>query len=224
MARPKVIFFDAAGTLIGLERGVGEHYSEVALRHGLKLDPEVLSEAFGMAWRETPSPPTTRVARPDDDRGWWEDFVRRVLDKCAVPREGDFDRAAYFAELYQEFTKPGVWKVFPDVEKVLPILAEKHVLGVISNFDQRLRLVMKELGLIERFWPIVISSEVGADMPDPWIFKVALEKVGVSPEEALHVGDEPAADWEGAAAAGMQVFRLKRPELTLENLAKVLGY
>lgn len=223
MSKIHVIFFDAAGTLIGLPRGVAHHYSEVAARHGLELDLQATAEAFRMTWREMPSPVTTRTRRDDDDRSWWENFVHCVLDKCAVPRCGKFDRSAYFDELYEEFTKPGVWEVYPEVPEVLARLASRYELGIISNFDGRLRTVLAELKLMPLFSSVVISSEVGADKPDPWIFEEALRQMKAQPQEALHVGDEPAADWEGAEKAGLNVFRLKRPDLTLENLAKLLA-
>jgi putative hydrolase of the HAD superfamily len=222
MVKLRVIFFDAAGTLIGLPRGVAHHYCEVAARHGLALDPSVATEAFHMTRREMPPPATSRVPRPDDDRGWWEEFVGHVLERCAVPRGGAFDRRAYFAELYDEFTQPGVWDVFPDARAVLTRLAQSYELGIISNFDRRLRWILDELALAPFFRHVVISSEVGADKPDPWIFERALELAGAEPHEALHVGDEPAADWEGAARAGLHVFRLKRPDLSLDHLLNVL--
>ncbi len=222
MANIRVIFFDAAGTLIGLPRGVAHHYCEVALRHGLELDPLAATEAFRMTWREMPTPEPTRLPREDDDRGWWAEFVDRVLDKSAVPRRGAFDRRAYFAELYDEFTRPGVWELFPEVRTVLARLSGRYELGIISNFDRRLRVILDELALTPLFRHVVISSEVGADKPDAWIFQEALRLAGAEPHEALHVGDEPAADWEGAERAGLHVFRLKRPDLTLEHLLNVL--
>ncbi len=44
---------------------------------------------------------------------------------------------------------------------------------------------------------------VGVSKPDPAIFQLALDVLGVPPEHALHVGDTPAADVEGAWAAGV---------------------
>ncbi|MBA3387392.1 MAG: HAD-IA family hydrolase, partial [Chthoniobacterales bacterium] len=68
------------------------------------------------------------------------------------------------------------------------------------------------------FRAIIISSEVGADKPDSFIFKRALDLAGVDATQALHVGDDPVHDWQGAAAAGLQVFELKRPQVTLREL------
>src|SRR5207248_1962029 len=105
---------------------------------------------------------------------------------------------------------------------VLAQLTAHYTLGIISNFDRRLRRVLEQLALAPLFRHVVISSEVGADKPDPWIFERALALAGAQPHEALHVGDEPGADWEGAGRAGLHVFRLKRPELTLAHVLNVL--
>ena len=50
----EVIFFDAAGTLIRLERPVGWHYAEVARRHGLNADEERMDSAFREVWGAQP--------------------------------------------------------------------------------------------------------------------------------------------------------------------------
>lgn len=218
MTSLRVIFFDAAGTLIGLRRGVAFHYCEVARRHGLEVSQEAMQQAFQLTWKEFPPPVSTRMPRADDDKGWWSRFVHHVLDKCAVPLSGSFDRDAYFEELYVEFAKPGVWDVFPETRPVLATLAGEYRLGIISNFDRRLRLILDELGIARLFRYVIISSEVGADKPDPWIFQEALRVSGVRASEALHVGDEPEGDWNGAARAGMRVFKLQRPQLSLSAL------
>jgi putative hydrolase of the HAD superfamily len=218
----RVIFFDAAGTLIGLPNGVAYHYCRVAGRHGLHVRKEVMNEAFRMTWREMPPPPTTRVRREDDDKSWWRRFVGRVLDKCGVGPEEKVDRDALFEELYVEFARPGVWELFPEARAVLARLSSEYELGIISNFDRRLRVVLTELGVAPLFRHVIISSEVGADKPDPWIFQEALRLAGVRASEALHVGDEPAADWDGATTSGLQVFRLKRPQMTLNHLLETL--
>lgn len=218
----KIIFFDAAGTLFHLPRGVGWHYREVALRHGLDLNEEALRGAFGAVWREMPSRPASRGPRPDDDKGWWRELVERVLDRCGAVGEGSA-RDAYFEELYREFTLPGVWKLFPEVREILDALRPRFRLGVISNFDGRLRAILSHLGILEMFDPVIISSEAGADKPDAWIFEQALARAGVAPGEAWHAGDDPERDWRGAAAAGMHVFRLSRPGNSLRDLLEQLG-
>jgi len=213
----KVIFFDAAGTLFHLPRGVGWHYRDVAARHGWRLDETQLRHAFAAVWKEMPVRPASRVPRSDDDKGWWRELVGRVLDRCAVPGELSA-REAYFEELYREFTRPGIWELFPEVREVLVALQPRFRLGVISNFDGRLRPILGHLGILDVFEPLIISSEVGADKPDPWIFEQALARAAVEPGEALHAGDDPERDWKGATAAGLHTFHLDRPTNSLREL------
>lgn len=210
MSQPRVIFFDAAGTLIRLPRGVGWHYREVALRHGCEIGERELDAAFRAAWEAMPARAVSDGPRADDDRGWWRELVGRVLDRCGVVPSA-LDRGAYFAELYGEFTRPGVWQLYPEVPEVLDALAGRCDLGILSNFDGRLRPILAGLGVLDRFRHVVLSSEVGADKPDARIFQRALALAGVAPHEALHVGDDPRCDWEGARAAGMRAFHLQRP-------------
>ena len=160
---------------------------------------------------------TTRVPREDDDKGWWRDLVDRVIDDVA-PATHELDRDAFFEAAYSHFAEAGVWEVFPDVLETLEALHPRFHLSIISNFDGRLRMVVEQLGISRYFDRLIISSEVGADKPDPFIFQRALELAGVSPNEALHVGDDPKGDWEGAAAAGLHVFRLDRAQNSLRDL------
>jgi HAD superfamily hydrolase (TIGR01509 family) len=76
-------------------------------------------------------------------------------------------------------------------------------LAVVANFDLTLHKRLGELGLVSEFSAIVTPVEAGAGKPDPWIFELALDRLGVSAGRALHIGDS-ASDEEGARAAGMK--------------------
>jgi putative hydrolase of the HAD superfamily len=214
----RVIFFDAAGTLFHLPRGVGWHYATVARRHGAQLDPAALESAFRAAWKAAEPPAETRTPRPDDDRGWWRALAARAFADCgdAQVLERCFD------ELWHEFTRPGVWELFPETREVLAALGPRFRLGVVSNFDSRLRPILDGLGVAQFFEHIVVSSEAGADKPSRHIFREALTRFGVEADEALHVGDEPEADWRGGAGAGLRVFELRRPQNSLRDLLSSL--
>lgn len=215
--RLKVIFFDAAGTLFHLPKGVGHHYAIAGRDVGLALDPRAADRAFAAAWKQMPLRETTRSPRDDDDKGWWRELVDRVMDQVA-PTTHELDRDAFFEAAYSHFAEAGVWELFPDVLEALETLRPRFQLGVVSNFDGRLRMILEQLGISKYFDHFVISSEVGADKPDPFIFERALELAGVAPNEAMHVGDDPVRDWDAATAAGLQVFRLDRPRNSLADL------
>jgi HAD superfamily hydrolase (TIGR01549 family) len=80
-------------------------------------------------------------------------------------------------------------------------------LGLVSNaFDppDLLHRDLAQLGIAERLDFALFSSEVGRRKPDPEIFQRALEALGVSPPDALFVGDTLASDIAGAAALGLR--------------------
>jgi len=128
----------------------------------------------------------------------------------------------FFETLYARFATPEAWGVYPEVPEVLGELKARFPLGLISDFDARLRTVLDAYALGESFARILISSEVGADKPDALIFHAACEGLGFRPEEVLHVGDDPKRDWAGARAAGMQAFELDREKNSLRDLLSAI--
>lgn len=218
----KTIFFDAAGTLIYLPKSVGQHYAYVAERIGLRLEAAALDLAFAECWKQTPARPAIDGPRDDDDKGWWRDLVNRVLDRV-VPALGELDRDAFFEGAYSHFAEPGVWELYPEVAEVLAALHGRFDLSVISNFDGRLRMILEHLGVSKFFSHVFLSSELGADKPDPEIYRRALQLSGTQPNEALHVGDDPVRDWQGATAAGLKIYRLERPQESLRDLLPIVA-
>lgn len=216
----KAIFFDAAGTLLRLTKSVGTHYALVAQQQGLALDSAELDRAFARVWKEMPLRPATGAPRADDDKGWWRDLVERLLDRVA-PEVGPFDRDTFFEAAYGHFAEAGVWELYPEVDEVLRELAPRYELAVVSNFDGRLRIIFEHLAISKFFRHIFLSSELGADKPDPTIYRRALEVSGFQPNEVLHAGDDPERDWRAASEAGLEVFRLKRPDNSLRDLMRL---
>ena len=75
-------------------------------------------------------------------------------------------------------------------------------LGVVANWDCALPEHLERLGLDDLVDTVVTSARAGVAKPDPAIFELALQELGVQADRALHVGDEP-IDEEGARAAGL---------------------
>ncbi len=218
---PKAITFDATGTLLRIRGGVGDQYAQVARDFGLEVAPGSLGKAFGKIWMTLSRPPRDGEPSPDDDKGWWRELVQAVAGETGLNLP-DFD--AFFETLYARFATTAAWEVYPEVPEVLQALHGKHKLAVISDFDGRLRAVLRSFGLDQFFECVLISSEVGADKPDPQIFHLACEKLGVARESVWHVGDDPKRDWAGARAAGMQAFELDRERNSLRDLLTKLRF
>ena len=121
----EVIFFDAAGTLIQLQRPVGWHYAEIARRHGLYADEERMDSAFRRVWGMQRFRRASPGAREDDDRAWWKKLALDVL-RAATSSAPGIDQEAWFEELYWHFAKPGVWFLYDDAKRCLEQLAVRH--------------------------------------------------------------------------------------------------
>lgn len=213
----KAIFFDAVGTLLKLTKTVGGHYSLVGREIGLDLDPQKLDAAFYSAWKRMPKRSAIDGPRDEDDKGWWRDLVELIF-KDVAPGVNELDRDNFFEIAYEHFAEAGVWELYPDVLPILEQLRPKFQLAVVSNFDGRLRFILEHLGLSQVFSHVFVSSEIGADKPDPEFFRRALRFINLTPAEVVHIGDDPERDWKAATAAGLSVFKLERPAKSLAGV------
>jgi putative hydrolase of the HAD superfamily len=95
---------------------------------------------------------------------------------------------------------------YEEVEGVREALASLQrrglALAVVANWDYALPQHLARLGLAGFFAAIVTSAGAGVAKPDPSIFSLALDGIGVSAQRALHIGDSE-TDELGAAAAGL---------------------
>ena len=196
----EAITFDVGGTLIEPHPSVGHVYSQVASETGLgTYSPEQLNRQFLAAWGQK---------RPFDySKRSWLELVRQTFLGLSDP----FLDPDFFDRLYDRFARAEVWRVYSDVLPVLEILHQQGVkLAAISNWDERLGPLMRDLDLSRFFQVITISVEVGCHKPDPQVFLGTLQKLGATPERTLHVGDQYEEDYLGAIALGMEARLLQR--------------
>ncbi len=98
-----------------------------------------------------------------------------------------------------------------------------YISGLLSNFSDGARSLWSEVfPFTEYFDGIIISAEVGVMKPDSKIYYLALESVGVKPEEALFI-DDFIENIEGAKQVGLQTIHFTNPEIVQQQLAKVTG-
>ena len=83
--------------------------------------------------------------------------------------------------------------------------------GLISVCTEDVPLVWRETPFSGRFESTVFSCSVGLRKPDPGIYALALDELGVAPEEALFVGDGANDELAGAERVGMRAVLIHRP-------------
>lgn len=196
----RAVTFDVGGTLIEPWPSVGHVYAAVACEFGIpSIAPEALNQRFGVAWKQ----------RGDFDyslRSW-----RAVVNDTFAGLAATGPDEACFHALYRRFGQGRSWRVFPDARPVLSSLRSRGLkLGVISNWDERLRPLLEELELASGLDAIVVSHDVACLKPAPEIFARAARLLGVDAGAIVHVGDSIREDVEGARAAGLQSMFLDR--------------
>jgi len=96
------------------------------------------------------------------------------------------------------------FSLLPDAEQVVKYLATKYPLTIISNgFKEVQYYKFEHSGLAPCFTHTLISEEVGINKPQPGIFEIALQRNGITADEALMIGDSYTSDIAGAKAAGI---------------------
>jgi putative hydrolase of the HAD superfamily len=206
----KAVFFDAGHTLLYAHPDLGSVYAETTASFGIRLDPERYAETFVPVFKETTRIySTTSTASDAQDVAMWRDITRRIYDRLPALSGIPFD--AWFEALYRRFGSPEAWRFYDDVESSLRLLRSRGLkIGVVSNWDTRLKTISDGLGLTPLVDFIVISAEVGVRKPDPGIFRMALDRAGVRAEDAIHVGDLLEEDVEGARRAGVRAVLIDR--------------
>jgi len=189
----KAVFLDALGTLVELE----PPWVHLAAVLGIEPDDSVVAALRAeMAYYREHSHEATDERR-----------LAELRATCAQLVERELGRAVSVGTLMASIR----FRPYPDAVPALAALRARGLACVcVSNWDIALPEVLERVGLAATLDGVVTSAGVGARKPDAAIFGAALELAGCEPREALHVGDTPAEDVEGAAAAGIPHLLLVR--------------
>ena len=197
----KAALLDALGTLVELERPWPHLVAELRAR-GVAVDEEDARRAMlaEMAYYK---------ANHDDakDLAGLKDLRRR----CAGIVRGELGTALPVSDVEDAMLAAIRFRPYPEVPAVLAALGEHGVARVVvSNWDVSLHDVLERTRLRPLLDGVVTSAEFGAAKPDPAIFHHALALAGATAADAVHAGDDVAADVDGARAAGIAAVLVAR--------------
>lgn len=206
----RLITLDANNTLLRVRGSVGNLYRKVAKQYGQSFDEKELDNEFIKAYKiYNKKYPNFGVDHNITTQCFWYKIVRATFVNSGLKDDDLISKIA--SSLYQDFALSKNWELFDDVHPVLQHLKTKgYTLGIVSNFDERLPTILEGLGVLEYFSFVLCSTEVKVAKPLPGIFNLALQKAGVEPVEALHVGDNLMLDYNAAKAVGMSAFLIDR--------------
>ena len=200
MSPLRAVLFDAGNTLVFLDyarlaQGVGE-----AL--GIPLSAEALAAQVTAASRA--------MEQGGNDQQRAAVFLETMFLGAGVPPARLGEVRACLGRMHGErhlwcAVQPG------SAESLARLKAAGLRLGVVSNSDGRVEQALVAAGLRDFFDVVIDSALVGLEKPDPRIFRVALDALGVLPEEALYVGDLYDIDVLGAQSAGVPAIWFGSP-------------
>ena len=203
------IFFDLYGTLLvygNMKRAWSDWlltFYHLLKKQGLNISEKTFSQECD-GFFSTPAPAS--------NKDHLTVLERRIQRLCLglnhqLPKEELSHIADKIAEAWQTEIS-----IDPEALPVLSALKrDKKTIGLVSNFDHppHVRRVLSQNGLEAIFDTTIISSEVGVKKPDPAIFALALQQAGISPPDAVYVGDTE-EDVAGAIAAGIHPILIAR--------------
>jgi putative hydrolase of the HAD superfamily len=208
----QAITFDCAGTLLDVRWDPARLAITCARELGYELngaDAAAVYERLLMGSRRQYCEVNLAgdLAAVDD---FWRDLTRRWGASAGIPESA---ADSICAEATRRLFDPhaGLMRLYDDVRPALDRLSALGIaLAVVSNWDLSLYRALEVHGLSAYFDVVVPSLEIGHEKPDPEIFRCAVERLGVGPERAAHIGDDPLDDLYGARSFGMVALLLDR--------------
>jgi len=207
----RAVFFDLYGTLVNITTDEAASETAAAFEQWVaeRLGP-------GAAQRERAHPFLSDLRAISPGPGEHVEpniapvvaaHLRALLDREATAAECAQMAAAFRTASRRELS------LIPGVREALSDLRGRFRVGLISNAQLLFtRPELEEVGLsLEHFGPALVSSEEGWRKPSRQLFALALARAGVEAWEALHVGNDPFDDVQGAAAAGLRTCLVDDP-------------
>ena len=187
---------DGYGTLLQLDDPIGRLQAALAAR-GVDRTAAEIRDAF-LAEVAHYKPRSLRGGTPAGLLELRHECVEVFLDAAGAHEQ--IEPASFL----DAFIGALVFEELPGARATLEDLRSRGIpLAMVSNWDCALEEQVERAGLAHLFETVVASAVVGIEKPDPGIFHVALERLGVAAGRTVHIGDEP-NDEVGAAAAGVR--------------------
>ena len=203
--RIKGILFDLYGTLVDIEtdESMEKIYREISrflIYQGLNLRWQNLRELYYGIMQEQRQISSEQYPEVDVEAVWDALLARQGLasqaERSCLKR--------YLAQLYRGLSLKRL-KRFAYVKRVLNTLRHSYRMAIVSDAQPCFAWAeIRTVKLEGYFDPVIISAEYGFRKPDPRMIRLALEKIQLSPEEVIFVGNDMYHDIYGAQQLGIK--------------------
>ena len=198
------ILFDFFGTLVDYSRAPIGRGFETTFSHLEKAGYADNYDSFIQLWSQIYTQLDNEASRSHQEFTMFDladELVHQVF------RKPNTHLSRSIVRTYMTEWNRGV-NYLPGVESLLSRLSEDYVLGVVSNTHEE-ELVpghLAAMGVIELFRNVPTSVGFGIRKPNRAIFDHAIDSLSTTAENCIYVGDNYAADFRGATAAGIKTY------------------
>lgn len=202
----KAVLLDAGGTLLTERRPREVMYAEAARAFGVPVENGAMGDLMHRVHGELEPylPVGFRYTIP-----WFQVFIRRIFGEHLGLK--DEHLLTLEERLFEIFADPDRFEPVPGAPELLEELRAQGLrIGIVSNWSPALGGLLEGLGLVQGVDGVWISAVERLEKPAPELFLRALGALGASPGEAVHLGDHPRNDFEGARRAGLEAVLLDR--------------
>ncbi|MCL6457971.1 MAG: HAD-IA family hydrolase [Gorillibacterium sp.] len=210
----KAVFFDAGDTLITVpnDRMIFNNFLNKRLFYRQEEQVgQLVQEAIRLFYADKRMSAESLCSAESDKRFWMEIYTY-ILHRLGAEEQWDAEEIADCSlALYNEFLNPAHYALFSDVVENLERIRSLGLrMGIISNFSPGLRNILQDKAILSLFDPVIISTEVGLEKPNPDIFTLALGQSGLEAADVLYVGDHEWNDVWAPNQVGVDAIRIKR--------------
>jgi len=198
----RAVLFDAGNTLIYVDP---ERTASMLAEAGAATDVAAVRDAELRARRRLHE--LIAEGHVGTEPEVWREYFGTLFRAAGVPE----DRMEQAGRLLREtHAHDHLWTHVEDgtTQALDALAAAGYRLGVISNADGRVESVLERVGLRPHFEFVIDSEVVGAEKPDPRIFREACRLLELDASACLYVGDLYPVDYLGATRAGMEAVLL----------------
>jgi putative hydrolase of the HAD superfamily len=205
----RAICFDANGTLVKIAThdGAEEIFRSAAhllTYQGIPVKRHHVRERYFQILKEQQQ--SSLEEYPEFDAvGIWASIIKQHLTDFtrALPPEKLDQLPVFLAEMSRGISRHRLG-LYPHAREVLDELRGRYPLALVTDAQNTYaRGELHQVGLLDFFDPIIISGDHGFRKPDRRLFQLALDAMGVAPENTLYVGNDMYRDIFGARQAGM---------------------
>jgi putative hydrolase of the HAD superfamily len=223
----KAVLFDIGNTLVKYDYGLPEEvFQRVLFSLGISRSLDDMKKAFRKAEKEaedTNLPSSSGKIKCEEFWYQWDSIVLKYLQM-----EESEELPKIIHSKWMDFVD---CTLYPEVREVLLELKGRGLkVGLISNSYEEIDLVLEKADLEKATFDIIVGVDTIEEVkPNPDIFKHAISKLDVKPEETMFVGDNVEADYNGAENVGIHALLINRTEKqqsdlrTIKNLKEILS-